>query len=205
MSPRAREQNEKMRAESLARINSAALTVFARYGYHGATIRRIARAAGLSYGLVYHYFPSKAKVFRRLVDFALGGSLEAMRQFMNAPGTAWQRIETYTAMVVKSLFEGETSLYFIIILQAMTQGKTIPGLAAHLTACFESFYKVFVPVIAKAQRDGEGAPGDPEALAGAFFSFVQGLATIALQRNGLEKKITPDMLARVLRRTEIAS
>ena len=82
MSPRGRKQNERMREETLGRIDTAALRVFAEYGYHGATMRRIAKAAGLSYGLVYHYFPSKARMFRRLVDFALSGSLEAMRQFM---------------------------------------------------------------------------------------------------------------------------
>jgi AcrR family transcriptional regulator len=205
MSPRGKKQNQQMRGEALAKITQAALKVFADYGYHGATMKRIAKATGLSYGLVYHYFPSKAVVFRRLVEMALGGSLEALRQFMRAPGSAWQKIEAYSVMVVKSLFEGETSLYFVIMLQAMTQGKAIPGLPAYLAGMFSSYYEIFVPVITEAQRAGAAVPGDPEALAGAYFSFVQGLATIVLQHNGLEKKITPDMLAHILRRTEPGS
>jgi AcrR family transcriptional regulator len=201
VSPRGKQQNEQMRAEALARIDRAALAVFAEYGYHGATMRRIARATGLSYGLVYHYYPAKANVFRRLVEYALRSSLEALSGFMNGPGSAWERIEAYSTMVVRSLFEGDTSLYFIIMLQAMTQGKAIPGLSPLLGRTFRSYYEILVPVIAEAQRTGHAAAGDPEALAGAYFSFIQGLATIVLQHNGLEKKITPQMLVRILCRT----
>jgi AcrR family transcriptional regulator len=64
MSPRGKKQNEQMRAEALEKIYIAALEVFAEYGYHGATMKRIAQATNLSYGLVYHYFPSKEAVFR---------------------------------------------------------------------------------------------------------------------------------------------
>lgn len=199
MSPRGRKQNERMREETLGRIDTAALRVFAEYGYHGATMRRIAGVAGLSYGLVYHYFPSKARMFRRLVDFALSGSLEAMRQFMNAPGTAWQRIEAYSAMIVATLFEGETALYFIIMLQAMTQGRAVPGLSAHIGKTFAAYYDLFTPVIAEAQKTGEAVSGNPAALAATYFSLVQGLATVHLQRRGMEKNITPAMLANVLR------
>jgi hypothetical protein len=56
-----------------------------------------------------------------------------------------------------------------------------------------------VPVIVAAQKTGDAAPGDPVALAAAYFSFIQGLATLVFQRRGLEKKITPAILANVLR------
>lgn len=37
----------------------AALVVFARHGYHGASIRSIAEAAGLSVPGLYHHYRSK--------------------------------------------------------------------------------------------------------------------------------------------------
>ena len=199
MSPRGKELNEEMRAEALAKIDSAALQVFADYGYHGATMRQIAQRAGVSSGLLYHYFPSKEETFRHLVDSAVEESLEAMRRLMDAPGTAWQRIEIYAAMVVETLFERDTSLRFVIMLQAMTQGKAVPGLLDHVTEATEAYYDVFVPVIEEAQQSGEASPGDPRALAAAFFSLIQGLATIVFQNRGLEKGITPQMLSNVLR------
>jgi AcrR family transcriptional regulator len=45
-----------------ARIRDAALSEFARHGYRGASIRGIARAAGVSPGLVQHHFGSKASL-----------------------------------------------------------------------------------------------------------------------------------------------
>jgi AcrR family transcriptional regulator len=47
MSPRGLEQNEKMRADALAKISRAALDAFTEYGYQGATMKRIAEAASL--------------------------------------------------------------------------------------------------------------------------------------------------------------
>jgi AcrR family transcriptional regulator len=199
MAPRGIEQNEHMRAEALGKITKAALEVFSEYGYHGATMKQIAQATGLSYGLVYHYFPSKEKIFRHLVDFALEGSITAMHALMDAPGTAWEKIEAYSAMVVSTMFSGETSLYFVIMLQAMTQGKRIPDLLDHISKRIEVYYEKFVPVIVEAQKSGDAVQGDPVALATAYFSFVQGLATLVFQGKGLEKKITPGILINLLR------
>jgi TetR/AcrR family transcriptional regulator, regulator of cefoperazone and chloramphenicol sensitivity len=42
-----------------ARIRNAALEAFAREGVKASSVRAIARAAGVSPGLVQHYFPSK--------------------------------------------------------------------------------------------------------------------------------------------------
>ena len=71
MSPRGEKRNEQMRSEALARITRAALAVFAEYGYDGTTMNQITQVSGLSKGLVYHYFPSKEKVFFHLIDTAL--------------------------------------------------------------------------------------------------------------------------------------
>ena len=200
MSPRGRELNEHMRDEALSKITHAALEAFAEYGYHGTTMKRIARASGLSYGLVYHYFPSKERIFRHLADFALDSSLEAMRGMMDAPGNAWDKITRYSAMLVKNALTGESALYFLIMLQAMTQGKGIPGLLSHIEKRTAAYFDAFTPVIAQAQKSGDARSGDPQVLAAAYFSFIQGLALFVFHRKGLEKKISPDILSSVLRK-----
>ena len=43
-------------------IVSAAVKLFCEKGYEGTTIRDIARAVGVTEGLLYHYFPSKAEL-----------------------------------------------------------------------------------------------------------------------------------------------
>jgi AcrR family transcriptional regulator len=46
----------------------AGLASFATYGYHGTTTRDIARAAGMSPGALYIYFPTKATLLFELCD-----------------------------------------------------------------------------------------------------------------------------------------
>src|SRR5260370_38459678 len=56
------------RVGARGRILEAALEVFARKGYHGASVDDIVRASGTSKGAVYHHFPNKEAVFLALVD-----------------------------------------------------------------------------------------------------------------------------------------
>jgi AcrR family transcriptional regulator len=99
MSPRGTEQNEAMRAETMARITPAALTVFADPGYFGTTMKRITEVSGLSYGLVYRYFPSKEEVFRHLIDSSFDASQHAMDAVLSEPGTDWKKIERLSSFI----------------------------------------------------------------------------------------------------------
>ena len=53
----------------------AALEVFARHGYHGASIRMIAEAAGLSVPGLYHHYKSKQAILAAVVDAAMAEML----------------------------------------------------------------------------------------------------------------------------------
>lgn len=53
----------------------AALTVFARHGYHGASIRMIAETAGLSVPGLYHHYKSKQAILAAVVDSAMAEML----------------------------------------------------------------------------------------------------------------------------------
>jgi AcrR family transcriptional regulator len=55
--------------ERRGQILRAALEVFSRRGFHGATIREIAAQAGLAEGTIYLYFPSKQDVLKGVFAF----------------------------------------------------------------------------------------------------------------------------------------
>jgi AcrR family transcriptional regulator len=116
MSPRKRDKNEQMCAETPGKIHGAALIVFSEYGYYDATMKQIARVAGLSYRLVYHYFPSKEKNFRNLLDSALEIPLNALAAIFDGPGAAWKKIENLSVNLVNHSLSGEGSLYFFFVL-----------------------------------------------------------------------------------------
>lgn len=49
-------------------IFAAACRIFKKKGFHQARMADIAQEAGISYGLVYHYFKSKSDLFDALMD-----------------------------------------------------------------------------------------------------------------------------------------
>lgn len=55
---------EERTCERRRQILRAALDVFSRKGFHGATIREIASAAGLAEGTIYLYFASKQEILK---------------------------------------------------------------------------------------------------------------------------------------------
>lgn len=54
------------------RILSAAVTEFARYGYSGARIDRIAAGASANKSMIYVYFGNKDQLFDAVIDAAIG-------------------------------------------------------------------------------------------------------------------------------------
>jgi len=77
--PRTKEQFEAIRRESRQKILDAALEVFAKQGYHSATVDAIAKTAGISKGLMYNYFKSKEDVLQELM---LGMMEDLMCEYM---------------------------------------------------------------------------------------------------------------------------
>ncbi len=49
-------------------ILKASLHLFAERGFHGTSMRDIARAANITEGLIYHYFASKRDLFRAIIE-----------------------------------------------------------------------------------------------------------------------------------------
>lgn len=200
MSPRGKKLNEQMRADAMAKITNAALEVFAAYGYYGSTMEQIMQVSGLSKGLVYHYFPSKERIFFHLVETALEISSNTWKNALDSPGTAWEKIEKLSDNIVKTAFSNENSLYSLIMIQAMTQGKGIPGLMEHIYQHLTYHYEL-LPLIIEAQKSGEAAQGDPYVLMFTYLALFQGFTLYLPHDDELKKKIAPEIFTNVLRNT----
>jgi AcrR family transcriptional regulator len=66
-------------AKNRVKIQSAALYLFTRKGFHGTTVREIAIRAGVSMGNLYTYYDTKEEIFIDLVHL-LGRKMETLRQ-----------------------------------------------------------------------------------------------------------------------------
>jgi AcrR family transcriptional regulator len=109
-------------------ILDAATTVFAEKGVHRATIKDIARAAGIADGTIYTYFSSKTEVLlgilnrlnestEREMQFALG-SEQDVRAFFKAYvrqriSLIWPNAEVFRAVLPEMLVNAELrDLYY---------------------------------------------------------------------------------------------
>lgn len=81
MSPRTAQQNKEIRQQTREQIIDAAFELFANEGYSKTSISAVAKKAGISKGLIYHYFNSKQSILEAIFD-----QLVAMGdQMMNFP------------------------------------------------------------------------------------------------------------------------
>ena len=97
---RSEQLNREMREASRRRILEAALRLFAAHGYAGTSIRMIAESAGISVGLLYNYFPSKADLLHALFEESMR-DVQASFASAEAAKTPSERIER----LVRSAFE----------------------------------------------------------------------------------------------------
>lgn len=70
--PRTPEQNERIREAARAEIVSSAMVLFAQNGYGPTTTRMIAQRAGISTGLMYHYFDGKESLLIAVFESCMG-------------------------------------------------------------------------------------------------------------------------------------
>ena len=68
-------------------LQATELTV-ARHGFHAATTNRIAEAAGVSIGTLYHYFPTKEALVEAVVHRMWASELEALQAHVGLLATA---------------------------------------------------------------------------------------------------------------------
>lgn len=68
MSPRTPSQNQEIRKETRQQIKDAAFELFAQNGFSDTSVRAIAKKAGKSKGLIYHYFSSKEDILQAIFD-----------------------------------------------------------------------------------------------------------------------------------------
>lgn len=62
MTPRTPEQNEQIRERTRKQIKNAAFELFAHHGFSDTAVSAIATKAGISKGLIYHYYDSKDQI-----------------------------------------------------------------------------------------------------------------------------------------------
>ena len=85
-----RQQQSQMRR---ARILLVARDIFTLHGYHGSSIARISREAGVSAGLIYLFFDSKQGLYEAVLEEELRSWLDQASIQAACPGDLLQEME----------------------------------------------------------------------------------------------------------------
>ena len=100
--------------------------LFAHHGYHGTSIRDVAKAADVQSATLYGHFPSKAAMFHELLDRFISDLYQSLGKAAAGPGTAQERLVEMILAAVDS--SGRHQQTFIALLNSWMTIKSTPGL-----------------------------------------------------------------------------
>jgi AcrR family transcriptional regulator len=163
---RSKELNQRMREASAQRILKAALRLFAAHGYAGTSIRMIASAAGISVGLLYNYFPTKADLLGALFERSMRDVEASFASAEAAPPE--QRIER----LVRSAFEilEANRDFWRLSYGVRMQPAVVAGLGKRLQAWTKAIQSTLVRYVADAGSTR------PEVDAALLFALIDGVS-----------------------------
>lgn len=157
-------------AASMERIQNAAIDVFARHGYKGATTRMIAKKAGLNAALIARYFGGKEKLFMTLVHNQVDAFVE--------PDLSQPLLPTLADEIIRYVIQGlhhlENNLksFRIIIAHALIDAKLRKSIQKEVMHKFESRLK---PRLVELRAAGLIDPSiDLSSLASGVSSYMIG-------------------------------
>lgn len=173
--PRSPADNQQLKDARREAILRAATRVFAKKGFSGTKISDMANEAGLSHGLVYHYFANKEAVFTAILEDKLCRSRKVMDEDESLPGTSLDRMRSSIGQWLERVrVEPDMSL---VVTQALMNDTLTPETRAMLMRQLREGYENVTLRIARGQAKGEIGTHAPAAeLASALMCFMRGLA-----------------------------
>jgi TetR/AcrR family fatty acid metabolism transcriptional regulator len=139
--------SNEARKDKEAAIFDAACRVIREKGFHQARITDIAQEAGISYGLVYHYFKSKADLFDAILQEWWSGLFAMMDQWESESASVEEKLGGVVRYFLDQ-YERRPDLVHIFITE-------ISRSLSNLTPARLQWFKVFMgrieSIIADAQ------------------------------------------------------
>ena len=132
-------------------ILDAAITVFARQGFHHCRVSDVADEAGVAYGLVYHYFDSKEEILNELFLERWQIMLDAIAEIDGREAlTAREKLYEVAGFIIDS-YRHEPDLMKVIIVEVTRAANSFGRL--HLDKIREAYGEI-AAIVEQARRDG---------------------------------------------------
>jgi AcrR family transcriptional regulator len=190
----ARLTREQRKANTRERLLDAARNVFARGGFHGASVEEIASAAGFSTGALYSNFDGKEDLFLVLMEREIE---EHSREIAAAVARRASVAERATggAEVWMGMIEREPEL-LLLFMEFWAYGVRDPQVRPKVAARFARARELLTALIADSARELELELEIPaEQLAIAIDALADG---IARQKLADPKAVPDELMGKVL-------
>lgn len=173
---------EKRRA-----ILHAAVRVFAEKGYHGCRIADVARAAGVAYGLVYHYFRNKDELLESVFAEQWTILINALRAIDEGPGTSEEKLAGVCGFVLDVYKTAPTAVRVLILEVTRTPNALRAGSTPQT---FQAAVDILAELVRRGQAAGElRADVEPVVAAAAVLGSLEMTLTGLVM--GLVRPISP--------------
>ncbi len=164
-----REEQYQQRKEQILQI---ALEEFINKGYFGTSTREIAKIAGISSGLMFHYFSSKQELYEFLVEVGCSEMTLEYTDEDDPLALLESRLSQTLQLISTNPFVGKM---FVFMGDASYNAARISPKAGEMIAQ-HNVIEQSVPLIKRGQEQGQIREGDPKVLSIAFWCALQGIA-----------------------------
>ncbi len=131
-------------------ILDAAITVFAREGFHRCRVSDIAREANVAYGLVYHYFRSKDQILNTIFTERWSLLLEAIDEVDRQEMPVRDKLYAIASFIIES-YQHNPELMKVIIVEVTRAANTF---GSHHLEEITQAYDGIAAIVARGQEDG---------------------------------------------------
>ena len=171
--------------------------MFARQGYHGATVEEIVAEAGVSKGAFYFHYPSKEALFLRLVESFAERLASDVQAAVSSTSGAQARVEAALSAGVR-VFSAHPELARVFLVEA---AGVSPQFERRRRALSERFTQLIGLYLDQAVREGDIPPLDTRLVSRAILGAIQEVVVHHLaepQAGPLEASI-PELARFILR------
>ena len=193
--PRTQEQNEIIRNESISKILLASLYLFANMGYDATTLDEIAKVAGCSHGLLYHYFKDKYTLYSHLVNEVCFPSIRSKTMTVNTEQKAKFVLRDLLSLFIKNLKSEDDKYSWAVNLLISIDLSVVDGTKT-IRVSKEKNDKIFHwlnALIERGQQEGDFSTSkNSRELTAMIIYIMKGMAYIRMKL-GYKKFISPDV------------
>lgn len=182
--PRGRGRPKGGNSHSRERLLDAGLTHFARFGYEGASLRKIAAEAGCDMAMIAHHFGSKGELWAAVVDAAFERNRATFAEWAPKLADPALPLAERLRIGLTELFDevvAEPRITKLLMQEMSEPGERLDHLITHSLAPWLAAY---LPLWKAAQQAGVLAIRDPVIL---HLGLLGALSLLVTGRPALER------------------